>query len=78
LPIPARDYSDGTHIIHYTAATIEPGHSVVFPTTTTQTAPAYRLSYVLTTPDTLSVTFEIAPPGQTTFRAIASGTLKKQ
>jgi hypothetical protein len=71
------DYADGDHVIHYTSATVVPGTSVVFTTGTSPGAPAFRLSYVKSDSDTLAVTFEIAPPGQTTFHSIATGTLRK-
>ncbi len=71
------DYSDGEHVIHYTSATIVPGRSVVFATTASPSAPSFRLSYEKTDPATLSVGFEMAPPGQTDFHLIASGTLTR-
>ena len=71
------DYSDGEHIIHYTAAAIVPGRSVSFTTTASARAPSFRLTYEKTDPDTLSVRFDMAPPGQTVFAPIASGTLHK-
>ena len=71
------DYFDGQHVIHYTKATVTAGRSVVFDTGTVTGRPAFRLSYDLENAATLRVTFEIAPPGQTTFNPIASGTLKR-
>ena len=70
------DYSDGEHVIHYTSATVVPGRSVTFQTAIGP-GPAYRLTYELADPRTLSVRFEIQPPGQTGFRPIATGTLRK-
>jgi hypothetical protein len=71
------DYSDGTHIIHYTSATVVPGTSVTFITPIAQDRPAFRLTYRLASPGTLDVQFEMAPPGQTTFHDVATGTLKQ-
>jgi hypothetical protein len=71
------DYSDGEHIIHYTSATIEPGRSVVFTTSASPSAPSFRLSYEKTNPETLAIRFEMAPPGETEFHPIATGTLRK-
>ena len=71
------DYSDGEHIIHYTSAVVVAGRSVAFMSATSPSAPTFRLTYDLTDPKTLGVRFEMAPPGQTEFHAIAAGTLNK-
>ena len=71
------DYSDGTHIIHYTQAEIVPGKSVSFSTVQQSGVPVFRLTYALASPDTLSVTFGMTPPGGTTVHPIATGTLHK-
>lgn len=71
------DYSDGTHVIHYTQADVVPGKSVVFSSAKQPGAPVFGLAYTLTAPDTLSVTFGMTPPGTTTFNPIATGTLRK-
>jgi hypothetical protein len=71
------DYSDGTHVIHYVSAEVVPGRSVTFTTALRSDAPSFRLSYDKTSPNTLSVRFEMAAPGQTTFHPIATGTLRK-
>jgi hypothetical protein len=71
------DYSDGQHIIHYTSATIVAGQSVSFMTSASATAPSFRLSYTKTDARTMAVRFEMAPPGQTAFTPIATGTLYK-
>ncbi len=72
------DYSDGTHIIHYTSAIVVPDRSVVFTTATLANAPTFRLSYEKSNATTLAIRFEIEPPGQTAFHLIASGTLQKK
>jgi hypothetical protein len=71
------DYSDGTHVIHYVNADVAPGHSVTFVSAIRAGAPTFRLRYELTNPTTLAVKFEMAPPGSTTFRPIATGTLTR-
>jgi hypothetical protein len=71
------DYSDGQHVVHYTSATVVSGKSVTFSSAAQTGAPTFTLSYELHAPDTLSVTFGMTPPGQTEFRPIATGTLRK-
>jgi hypothetical protein len=71
------DYSDGTHVIHYVDADVVPGHSVTFVSAVRAGAPTFRLQYELANPTTLAVKFEMAPPGSTTFRPIATGTLTR-
>jgi hypothetical protein len=72
------DYSDGEHIIHYTSAVILPGRSVTFTSAVSAAAPAFRLTYEAPASDTLTVRFEIKPPGAPDFKPIASGTLHKR
>ncbi len=69
------DYSDGTHVIHYRTAVVTPGKAVVFTSTAQGGMPVFRLSYALDGPDRLMVDFAMAPPGQSGFRPIASGSL---
>lgn len=71
------DYSDGSHVIHYTQAEVVPGRSVTFLTSASPGAPVFRLAYTLTDPATLAVAFAMAAPGGTDFHPIATGTLKK-
>lgn len=71
------EYADGTHVIHFASATITPGKSVSFLSETHPDAASFRLTYVLTAPDTLAVAFAIAPSGTQTYHPIAIGTLKK-
>jgi hypothetical protein len=72
------DYSDGNHVIHYTSATIVPGHSVAFTSAHLDGAPTFRLTYELTAPASLAVSFSMAAPGQSAFQPIASGTLRRE
>ncbi len=50
------------HVIHYGVQVR--GDSVIFLSDTSSTTPRYRLGYVLTAPDSLRLTFDIAPPGK--------------
>ena len=70
------DYFDGTHVIHYAQAEITPGKSVVF-TTAPGGGPVFRLAYELKAPDGLEIAFAMAPPGQTAFNPIATGTVHR-
>jgi hypothetical protein len=71
------DYSDGQHVIHYTKADVVAGKSVTFTSAVSPGAPAFQLHYEVQSPDALALTFGMIPPGQTTARPIAAGTLKK-
>ena len=71
------DYFDGTHIIHYVSATVDPGRSVVFDTAAGTGAPSFRLIYKRNQ-NRLAVSFAMAPPGQNAFHPIADGTLTRQ
>jgi hypothetical protein len=71
------DYSDGQHVIHYTSATVLPGQSVTFSSTSRTGTPTFNLSYELHDPNTLLLTFGMTPPDQTAFVPIATGTLRK-
>ena len=71
------DYSDGTHVIHYASAQVEPGRSVTFLGAAQPGAPTFRLAYRLEGADHLRVEFSMAPPGASTFRPIATGVLTK-
>jgi len=70
------DYFDGDHIIHYNTAVIAPGASVTFVSPAGPGTPAFRLTYQLAKGG-LAVSFAMAPPGQTSFHAIATGTLRR-
>ncbi len=71
------DYSDGTHVIHYIRADVVAGKSVAFSSASAPGAPIFKLTYTLTAPDTLGVSFGMTPPGGTSFVPIATGTLRK-
>ena len=72
------DYFDGSHVIHYVSAIVEPGRSVVFLTAASPSAPRFRLSYRVETLDSLTVKFEMAQPGDSAFQIIAEGDLKRR
>jgi len=67
------DYFDGTHVIHYVSAVVDPGKAVTFNTAATPGPPRFRLTYRAKTPDRFSITFEMAPPGSETFQTVAVG-----
>lgn len=71
------DYVDGGHVIHYTSAVVVAGKSVTFASEARPGVPTFRLSYALTSPETLAVSFSMAAPGTTEFHPIASGALTK-
>lgn len=71
------DYSDGSHVVHYASATVEPGRAVTFVSAPQPRAPTFRLRYRLTAPATLSIDFAMSPPGSGAFRSIAAGTLTR-
>ena len=71
------DYADGSHIIHYTSASITPGNAVTFVTTSSPTTPTFKLSYVLSRPDVVDIAFSMALPGSTQFRPLATGSATK-
>ena len=50
------------HIIHYLVQAR--GDSVIFLSDTSSATPRYRLTYLRTAPETLKITFDIAPPGK--------------
>ncbi len=61
-------YEDGErHLIHYTSTALTAGKSVTFESAPGP-GPVFRLSYSLTAPDTLSVTFGMVTAGQPNFR----------
>jgi hypothetical protein len=71
------DYVDGEgHAIHYVSAEITAGKSVIFSSAPGQ-GPVFRLRYELQAPGVLAVSFGMIPPGQSDFRPIAAGTLRK-
>jgi hypothetical protein len=72
----AAAYFDGTHVIQYDKVTVVPGKSVTFATAPSPSTPTFRLAYALTG-SSLTVKFGMAPPGQTAFRPIATGTLHR-
>jgi hypothetical protein len=58
-------YVDGeSHIINYKATVSADGNTFTFLSDLLPTSPRYRLTYVKTQPDTLTITFEIAGPGK--------------
>lgn len=71
------DYSDGSHVIHYDRAEIEPGRAITFTSAAKPGQPVFRLSYYLSAPDRLSIGFAMQLPGATAFQPVANGILTK-
>jgi hypothetical protein len=72
------DYSDGSHVIHYTSAQVTPGRSVVFRSAPQPGAPSFRLTYSTTPDDRLDVKFEMAAPGGAEFKPVAEGQMVRR
>lgn len=62
--------NDG-HVIHYNHVAVTPGQRVEFLCASGAASPGFRLTYSLKARSTLHVKFEMAPPGQSTYRLIA-------
>ncbi len=71
------DYFDGTHVIHYVSAVVDPGKSVTFATAITPGPPRFRLTYTLRAPAVLNIKFEMQPPGAPEFQTLASGDARR-
>ena len=61
-PLRADYYDNEGHVIRYTVTT--KGQTAIFLSEPVAGAPRYRLTYTSTGSDTLSILFEIAPPGK--------------
>jgi hypothetical protein len=58
-------YLDGeSHVINYTGTVSADGNTFTFLSDLLPSAPRYRLTYIKTQPDALTISFEIAPPGK--------------
>jgi len=58
-------YTDNEgNVIHYTVTTASDGKGAVFLGDAEPGAPRYRLTYALTQPDHMTITFEMAPSGK--------------
>lgn len=72
-------YTDNEgHVIQYTATASTDGKSAVFLGDAEAGAPRYRLTYAITQPDHITITFEIAQPGHPDqFQKFIQGKLRK-
>jgi hypothetical protein len=59
------------HVIRYNRIMVTPGKAVEFLSDRAERGPSFRLTYVLKTRGVLHVRFEMAPPGESTYRNIA-------
>ncbi|HLK25831.1 MAG TPA: hypothetical protein VKT30_14350 [Caulobacteraceae bacterium] len=71
------DYLDGTHVIHYTHARVEPGRSVEF-LTADDARPAYRLTYTKDGAGELGIRFEIGGSSAGPFQVIADAKVRRE
>lgn len=59
------DYWDNeAHVIRYVVNVSPDGCTITFESPKSATDAAYRLTYTIQSPDTLSIAFQIAPPGK--------------
>jgi hypothetical protein len=65
------------HVIEYSAKWSAGGDTLTFLSKPTAGTPQFRLIYKKVDAQTLTVVFEMAPPGQTAFRPYVSGRLKR-
>jgi len=65
------------HVIEYTATWSAAGDTLTFLSKPTSGAPQFRLIYKKVDAQTLTVAFEMAPPGQNEFKPYVSGRLKR-
>ena len=74
------DYFDNEgHVIHYTAAFAQDGQTLTFVSDPVPLQPAFRLTYVKSSGDTLGIKFEIAPPdAPDKFKTYVEGSAHKR
>src|SRR5262249_52094617 len=65
------------HAIHYAIAPSTDGRNFVFLSDEVAGMPRFRLTYAVVASDTLSVTFDIAPPGSTQFQTYLKGDVHR-
>jgi hypothetical protein len=65
------------HAIHYAVAPSADGRSIVFLSDAVAGVPRFRLTYAVVSDDTLSIAFEIAPPGSTQFQSYLKGDVHR-
>ena len=63
-PVQAVFFDSEGHVIHYAAGVSADGNTIQFTSEAQPSSPRYRLTYVKTGEKTLTLKFEIAPPGK--------------
>jgi hypothetical protein len=63
-PLRALYFDSEGHVIHYSVTASSDQKTIEFVSATLPSSPRYRLTYVRTGSDTLTLKFEIAPPGK--------------
>jgi hypothetical protein len=67
------------HVIRYTVSAAEPGNDVTFIGEAAPAAPRFRLTYKKMKADTVSLVFEIAPPGKPDeFKTYIEATVRRK
>lgn len=70
-------YDTEGHAIHYTASFSSDDKTLTFLSDKQEGAPRFRLSYTRTDSDHMSLTLEMAPPGENDFKLIVQGKVRK-
>lgn len=65
------------HVINYTPTFSSDGKTLTLVSEVATNTPTFRLTYMSTDPDTLKVSFEIAPPGTTAFKSYVDGSVRR-
>jgi hypothetical protein len=67
------------HVIHYSVTGVVPAHRVVFLSDSNDPGPKFRLTYEAIGPDSVRITFDMAPPGpQSSFSQYLSATAHRR
>lgn len=76
---PRAFYTDSEgHVIQYAATLSSDGNTLTFVSDPLPASPRYRLTYLRTKPDAMSLKFEVAPPGNPEqFQKFIEATLRK-
>ena len=65
------------HVISYTPSFSQEGKTLTLVSDPAPNSPTFRLTYVSTEPNALSINFEIAPPGTSTFKSYVGGLVHR-
>jgi hypothetical protein len=62
--------------IEYSASWLPNGKELVF-VTSSANGPQFRLTYTISSPDAMTIDFEMAPPGTTAFKKYVGGIMRR-